>query len=54
MYESEEKSTHRLSMPLPKTKHGDAYDIKEGDEIKEQEEEKLGDDTEAKEAPRGH
>ena len=51
MHESEEKSTHRLSMPLPKTKHGDAYDIEDGDEIKEQVEEELGDDSEAKEAP---
>ena len=47
MHESEEKFTHRLPMPLPKIKHGDADDMEVKDATKE-----LEDDTEADEAPR--
>ena len=54
MHESEEKSTHRLLVPPPKTKHGDTDDIEDEDEAEEQAEEELRDDTQADEAPRGH
>ena len=52
MHESKEKSTHRLPVPLLKTKHGDAYDMEAKDAIEEQAEEEHKDDTEANEAPR--
>ena len=54
MHESKENSTHRLPMPLLKTKHMDAVDIEAEDATKEQAEEKLRDDTEVDEAPRDH
>ena len=51
MHESEEKSTHKLPMPLPMIKHGDADDMEAEDVVEEQGEEELGDETEADEAP---
>ena len=54
MHESEEKSTHRLPGPLPKTKHGDADDMEAKDTVEEQEEEELENDTKVDEAPRDH
>ena len=52
MHEPEEKSTHRLPVPLLKIKHGDAYDMEAEDVSKEQVEEKLRDDAKDNEAPR--
>ena len=54
MHESEEKSTHRLPMPFSKTKHRDADDIEDGDEVEKQAKEELEDNTETDEAPRGY
>ena len=51
MHESEEKSTHRLPMPLPKIKHGEVDDMEVEDAAEEQAEEELGDNTKADEAP---
>ena len=51
MHEPEEKSTHRLPVPLLKIKHGDAYDMEAEDVSKEQVEEKLRDDAKDNEAP---
>ena len=53
MHELEEKYTHKLPVPLPKTKHGDVYDMEDNDAVEEQEKEELGDDNEADEAPLG-
>ena len=52
MHELEEKSTHRLPMPLSKIKHRDADDMEAEDVVEEQAEEELGDDTKGDEAPR--
>ena len=54
MHESEEKSTHKLPMPLSKIKHGDVEDMEAKDAVEEQAKEELGDGTEADEAPPGH
>ena len=54
MHESKEKSTHKLPMPLPKTKQGDVSDMEECDAAKKQVEEELRDDTKANEALLGH
>ena len=53
MLESKEKSIHRLPMPLPKTKHEAADDVKEEEVAGEQVGEEFEDNTEADEAPRG-
>ena len=52
MHELEEKSTHRLLMPLPEIKHGDADDMETEDASEEKVEEELREDTEADKAPR--
>ena len=54
MLESKEKSTHRLPVPLPKTKHGVIDDVEEEETTGEQVGEELGDDIVVDEAPRGH
>ena len=51
MHESQDKSTHRLPMPLSKIKHGDADDMEAKDVEEEQEKEDLEDDIKADEAP---
>ena len=54
MHESEEKFTHKLPVPLPKMKQGDAGDMEDRDAVEEQAKEELRDATEADGAPLGH
>ena len=51
MHELEEKSTHKLPMPLPKIKHGDADDMEAEDVAEDQAKEELRDDIEVDEVP---
>ena len=44
----------RISVPLLKTKQGDAGDMDNNDKAEEQAKEELGDDTESDETPLGH
>ena len=41
MHGSKDKSTHRLPVPLPKTKHGDVDDMEAEGAIEEQAKEEL-------------
>ena len=52
MLEYKKKFTHRILVPLPNTKQGNAGDMEDNDAVEKQVEEGLRDDTEADEAPR--